>query len=137
MALGTLALLGERERLHTELAAGREALHRLDEQLAAADAARAQLHSAYELAQHTLREQELRWQQLREAWSLREGQRQERLQRLGQLGKSWPGSTRSRLRRRSGWRRPGSGLSRMKRPPGELQEQGRYSPRRCCSPRSR
>ncbi|MCR6554630.1 chromosome segregation protein SMC, partial [Aeromonas sp. CPF2-S1] len=86
MALGTLALLGERERLHTELAAGREAQHRLDEQLAAADAARAQQHGAHELAQRTLREQELRWQQLREAWSLQQGQRQERLQRLGQLG---------------------------------------------------
>ncbi|MBP0603010.1 AAA family ATPase [Aeromonas sanarellii] len=85
-ALGTLALLGERERLHTEQAAGREALHRLDEQLAEADGTRAQLHGAVELAQRTLREQEQRWQQLREAWSLREGQRQERLQRLGQLG---------------------------------------------------
>ncbi len=86
MALGTLALLGERERLHTEQSAGREALRRLDEQLAAADATRAQLHGAHELAQRTLREQEQQWQQLREAWSLREGQRQERLQRLGQLG---------------------------------------------------
>ncbi|KHA54307.1 chromosome segregation protein SMC, partial [Aeromonas hydrophila] len=86
MALGTLALLGERERLHTEQSASREALRRLDEQLAAADATRAQLHGAHELAQRTLREQEQQWQQLREAWSLREGQRQERLQRLGQLG---------------------------------------------------
>ena len=86
MALGTLALLGERERLHSELIAGREALRRLDEQLAAADAARAQLHGAHELAQRTLREQEQQWQQLREAWSLQEGQRQARMQRLGQLG---------------------------------------------------
>ncbi|WP_412841912.1 hypothetical protein, partial [Aeromonas dhakensis] len=40
----------------------------------------------HELAQRTLREQEQQWQQLREAWSLCEGQRQARLQRLGQLG---------------------------------------------------
>ncbi|MUG29134.1 AAA family ATPase [Aeromonas salmonicida] len=85
-ALGTLALLGERERLHTELAAGQQALGLLDEQLGTVDAARAQLHSAFELSQRTVREQEQLWQQLREAWSLREGQRQERLQRLGQLG---------------------------------------------------
>ncbi|TFF76055.1 chromosome segregation protein SMC [Aeromonas taiwanensis] len=85
-ALGTLALLGERERLHTEQAAGRQTLTQLDRQLAEADATRAQLHGAHELAQRTLREQELQWQQLREAWSLQEGQRQARMQRLGQLG---------------------------------------------------
>lgn len=85
-ALGTLALLGERERLHTELAASQQALVQLDAQLGAADAKRAQLHAAFELAQRTLRERELQWQQLREAWSLQQGQRQERLQRLGLLG---------------------------------------------------
>ncbi|WP_421271010.1 AAA family ATPase [Aeromonas taiwanensis] len=85
-ALGTLALLGERERLHTEQAAGRQTLAQLDRQLAEADATRAQLHGAHELAQRTLREQEQQWQQLREAWSLQEGQRQARMQRLGQLG---------------------------------------------------
>lgn len=85
-ALGTLALLGERERLHTELAASQQALVQLDAQLGAADAMRAQLHAAFELGQRTLRERELQWQQLREAWSLQQGQRQERLQRLGLLG---------------------------------------------------
>ncbi|MGY3930148.1 chromosome segregation protein SMC [Aeromonas encheleia] len=85
-ALGTLALLGERERLHTELAASQQALVQLDAQLGAADAKRAQLHAAFELAKRTLRERELQWQQLREAWSLQQGQRQERLQRLGLLG---------------------------------------------------
>ena len=85
-ALGTLALLGERERLHTELAASQQALVQLDAQLGAADATRAQLHAAFELAQRTLREREQQWQQLREAWSLQQGQRQERLQRLGLLG---------------------------------------------------
>ena len=85
-ALGTLALLGERERLHTELAASQQALVQLDAQLGAADAKRAQLHAAFELAQRTLREREQQWQQLREAWSLQQGQRQERLQRLGLLG---------------------------------------------------
>ncbi|MGU5715392.1 AAA family ATPase [Aeromonas taiwanensis] len=85
-ALGTLALLGERERLHTEQAASRQTQVQLDRQLAEADATRAQLHGAHELAQRTLREQELQWQQLREAWSLQEGQRQARMQRLGQLG---------------------------------------------------
>ncbi|MBV7597595.1 AAA family ATPase [Aeromonas sp. sia0103] len=85
-ALGTLALLGERERLHTELAASQQALVQLDAQLGAADAKRAQLHAAFELAQRTLRERELQWQQLREAWSLQQGQRQARLQRLGLLG---------------------------------------------------
>ncbi|WP_421280384.1 AAA family ATPase [Aeromonas taiwanensis] len=85
-ALGTLALLGERERLHSEQAASRQTLAQLDRQLAEADATRAQLHGAHELAQRTLREQEQQWQQLREAWSLQEGQRQARMQRLGQLG---------------------------------------------------
>ncbi|MFQ2550394.1 AAA family ATPase [Aeromonas caviae] len=85
-ALGTLALLGERERLHTEQAASRQTQVQLDRQLAEADATRAQLHGAHELAQRTLREQEQQWQQLREAWSLQEGQRQARMQRLGQLG---------------------------------------------------
>lgn len=85
-ALGTLALLGERERLHTELTAGERALVQLDAQLKAADADRAHLHSACEASQRTLREQEPQWQQLREAWSLQQGQRQERLLRLGQLG---------------------------------------------------
>ncbi|MBV7414589.1 AAA family ATPase [Aeromonas sp. sif2433] len=85
-ALGTLALLGERERLHTELAASQQALVQLDAQLGAADATRAQLHAAFELAKRTLREREQQWQQLREAWSLQQGQRQERLQRLGLLG---------------------------------------------------
>ncbi|MCH7371681.1 AAA family ATPase [Aeromonas sp. MR16] len=84
--LGTLALLGERERLHTELAAGQQALVQLNEQLREADAERARQQEAHELSQRTLREQEQRWQQLREAWSLQEGQRQARLQRLGQLG---------------------------------------------------
>ncbi|MFC5704983.1 AAA family ATPase [Aeromonas eucrenophila] len=85
-ALGTLALLGERERLHTELAAGQQALGQLNEQLRTADAERARLLGAHELSQRDVREQEQRWQQLREAWSLQEGQRQARLQRLGQLG---------------------------------------------------
>lgn len=85
-ALGTLALLGEREWLHTELTAGEQALVQLDAQLKAADADRAHLHSAFEASQRTLREQEQQWQQLREAWSLQQGQRQERLLRLGQLG---------------------------------------------------
>lgn len=85
-ALGTLALLGERERLHRELAASQQALSQGDAQLSAADAERAQLHSAMELSQRQLRQQEQQWQQLREAWSLQQGQRQERLQRLGLLG---------------------------------------------------
>lgn len=85
-ALGTMALLGERERLHTEQERVAAGLAQLTEQLAAADAGRAQLISAQELSQRTLREQEQKWQQLREAWSLQQGQRQERLQRLGQLG---------------------------------------------------
>ncbi|PKQ81013.1 chromosome segregation protein SMC [Aeromonas sobria] len=85
-ALGTLALLGERERLHTEQERVAAGLAQLAEQLVAADARRAQHASAQELSQRTLREQEQKWQQLREAWSLQQGQRQERLQRLGQLG---------------------------------------------------
>lgn len=85
-ALGTLALLGERERLHTELAAGEQALARLDARLSGADGERAQLHDACEASQRALREQEQQWQQLREAWSQQQGQRQERLLRLGQLG---------------------------------------------------
>ncbi|WP_349921405.1 AAA family ATPase [Aeromonas veronii] len=85
-ALGTLALLGERERLHTELNASRQALAHLDEELRTRDGTRASLHSALELSQRRLREQEQEWQQLREAWSLQEGQRQARLQRLGLLG---------------------------------------------------
>jgi chromosome segregation protein len=137
MALGTLALLGERERLHTELAAGREALHRLDEQLVAADAARAQQHGAHELAQRTLREQELQWQQLREAWSLREGQRQERLQRLGQLGEELARLDKEQAEEAQRLASAGERLEQDEAALGELQEQGRYSPRRCCSPRSR
>ncbi|WP_303844323.1 AAA family ATPase [Aeromonas sobria] len=85
-ALGTMALLGERERLHTEQERVAAGLAQLTEQLVAADARRAQHASAQELSQRTLREQEQKWQQLREAWSLQQGQRQERLQRLGQLG---------------------------------------------------
>ncbi|HDN9005841.1 TPA: AAA family ATPase [Aeromonas veronii] len=85
-ALGTMALLGEREWLHTEQEKVAAGLAQLSEQLVAADARRAQLASAQELSQRTLREQEQKWQQLREAWSLQQGQRQERLQRLGQLG---------------------------------------------------
>ncbi|MGL5498228.1 MAG: AAA family ATPase [Aeromonas sobria] len=85
-ALGTMALLGERERLHTEQESVAAGLTQLAEQLVAADARRAQHASAQELSQRTLREQEQKWQQLREAWSLQQGQRQERLQRLGQLG---------------------------------------------------
>ncbi|MFM4824966.1 AAA family ATPase [Aeromonas bivalvium] len=85
-ALGTLALLGERERLHTELAAGEQALARLNAELGGADGDRAQLHGAVEASQRALREQEQQWQQLREAWSQQQGQRQERLLRLGQLG---------------------------------------------------
>ncbi|MGL5775068.1 MAG: chromosome segregation protein SMC, partial [Aeromonas veronii] len=85
-ALGTMALLGERERLHTEQERVAAGLAQLSEQLVAADARRAQLASAQALSQRTLREQEQKWQQLREAWSLQQGQRQERLQRLGQLG---------------------------------------------------
>lgn len=81
-----MALLGERERLHTEQEKVAAGLAQLTEQLVAADARRAQLASAQELSQRTLREQEQKWQQLREAWSLQQGQRQERLQRLGQLG---------------------------------------------------
>lgn len=83
--LGTLALLGERERLHTEQSTAMAHLARLAEQLTAAEAGRARLSSAQELSQRTLREQEQKWQQLREAWSLQQGQRQERMQRLGQL----------------------------------------------------
>lgn len=124
MALGTLALLGERERLHTEQSAGREALRRLDEQLAAADAARAQLHSAHELAQRTLREQEQRWQQLREAWSLREGQRQERLQRLGQLGEELARLAQEQAEEAQRLASAGERLEQGEAALGELQEQG-------------
>ncbi|WAF94979.1 AAA family ATPase [Aeromonas sp. BC14] len=124
MALGTLALLGERERLHTEQSAGREALRRLDEQLAAADAARAQLHSAHELAQRTLREQEQRWQQLREAWSLREGQRQERLQRLGQLGEELIRLDQEQAEEAQRLASAGERLEQGEAALGELQEQG-------------
>ncbi|MCR6551103.1 chromosome segregation protein SMC, partial [Aeromonas sp. CPF2-S1] len=66
-ALGTMALLGERERLHTEQEKVAVGLAQLSEQLVAADARRAQLASAQELSQRTLREQEQKRQQLREA----------------------------------------------------------------------
>ncbi|MGL4714616.1 MAG: AAA family ATPase, partial [Aeromonas sp.] len=85
-ALGTMALLGERERLHAELGKVVVDLAQLVEQLLAADSQRAHCSSAQELSQRTLREQEQKWQQLREAWSQQQGQRQARLQRLGQLG---------------------------------------------------
>ncbi|QXC39771.1 AAA family ATPase [Aeromonas jandaei] len=85
-ALGTMALLGERERLHTEQRAVADALAQLSELMAAADERRARIVNAQELSQRTLRGQEQKWQQLREAWSLQQGQRQERLLRLGQLG---------------------------------------------------
>lgn len=124
MALGTLALLGERERLHTEQAAGRQALRRRDEQLAAADATRAQLHGAHELAQRTLREQELQWQQLREAWSLREGQRQERLQRLGQLGEELTRLAHEQAEEAERLASAGERLEQGEAALGELQEQG-------------
>ncbi|MEL1220628.1 AAA family ATPase [Aeromonas hydrophila] len=124
MALGTLALLGERERLHTEQAAGREALRRLDEQLAAADATRAQLHGAHEQAQRTLREQEQQWQQLREAWSLREGQRQERLQRLGQLGEELIRLDQELAEEAQRLASAGERLEQGEAALGELQEQG-------------
>ncbi len=124
MALGTLALLGERERLHTEQVAGREALRRLDEQLAAADATRAQLHGAHELAQRTLREQEQQWQQLREAWSLREGQRQERLQRLGQLGEELTRLAQEQAEEAQRLASAGERLEQGEAALGELQEQG-------------
>lgn len=124
MALGTLALLGERERLHTEQSAGREALRRLDEPLAAADATRAQLHGAHELAQRTLREQEQQWQQLREAWSLREGQRQERLQRLGQLGEELTRLAQEQAEEAQRLASAGERLEQGEAALGELQEQG-------------
>ncbi|MFM5071924.1 AAA family ATPase [Aeromonas hydrophila] len=124
MALGTLALLGERERLHTELVAGREVLRRLDEQLAAADATRAQLYGAHELAQRTLREQEQQWQQLREAWSLREGQRQERLQRLGQLGEELIRLDQEQAEEAERLASVGERLEQGEAALGELQEQG-------------
>ncbi|WP_256745017.1 AAA family ATPase, partial [Aeromonas hydrophila] len=124
MALGTLALLGERERLHTEQVAGRQALRRLDEQLAAADATRAQLHGAHELAQRTLREQEQQWQQLREAWSLREGQRQERLQRLGQLGEELTRLAQEQAEEAERLASAGERLEQGEAALGELQEQG-------------
>ncbi|WPC70689.1 AAA family ATPase [Aeromonas hydrophila] len=124
MALGTLALLGERERLHTEQVAGREALRRLDEQLAAADATRAQLHGAHELAQRTLREQEQQWQQLREAWSLREGQRQERLQRLGQLGEELTRLAQEQAEEAERLASAGERLEQGEAALGDLQEQG-------------
>ncbi|MFM5112709.1 AAA family ATPase [Aeromonas hydrophila] len=124
MALGTLALLGERERLHTEQSASREALRRLDELLAAADATRAQLHGAHELAQRTLREQEQQWQQLREAWSLREGQRQERLQRLGQLGEELTRLAQEQAEEAQRLASAGERLEQGEAALGELQEQG-------------
>ncbi|MDX7778023.1 AAA family ATPase [Aeromonas hydrophila] len=124
MALGTLALLGERERLHTEQAAGREALRRRDEQLAAADATRAQLHGAHEQALRTLREQEQQWQQLREAWSLREGQRQERLQRLGQLGEELTRLAQEQAEEAQRLASAGERLEQGEAALGELQEQG-------------
>ncbi len=124
MALGTLALLGERERLHTEQVAGREALRRLDEQLAAADATRAQLHGAHEQALRTLREQEQQWQQLREAWSLREGQRQERLQRLGQLGEELTRLAQEQAEEAERLASAGERLEQGEAALGELQEQG-------------
>ncbi|WP_324015024.1 AAA family ATPase [Aeromonas hydrophila] len=124
MAIGTLALLGERERLHTEQSASREALRRLDEQLAAADATRAQLHGAHELAQRTLREQEQQWQQLREAWSLREGQRQERLQRLGQLGEELIRLDQEQAEEAQRLASAGERLEQGEAALGELQEQG-------------
>lgn len=85
-ALGTLALLGERERLQTELATGRQELTDLLAQLSAAEATRAQLQYAHEQGQREVLELERQWQQLREAWSLQEGQRQARLQRQVLLG---------------------------------------------------
>ncbi|BBG86124.1 chromosome partition protein Smc [Aeromonas hydrophila] len=124
MALGTLALLGERERLHTEQVAGREVLRRLDEQLAAADATRAQLHGAHEQALRTLREQEQQWQQLREAWSLREGQRQERLQRLGQLGEELIRLDQVQAEEAERLASAGERLEQGEAALGELQEQG-------------
>ncbi|MCS3766352.1 chromosome segregation protein [Aeromonas hydrophila] len=124
MALGTLALLGERERLHTEQSASRGALRRRDEQLTAADATRAQLHGAHELAQRTLREQEQQWQQLREAWSLREGQRQERLQRLGQLGEELARLAQEQAEEAQRLASAGERLEQGEAALGELQEQG-------------
>ncbi|WP_323971225.1 AAA family ATPase [Aeromonas hydrophila] len=124
MALGTLAQLGERERLHTEQSASREALRRLDEQLTAADATRAQLHGAHELAQRTLREQEQQWQQLREAWSLREGQRQERLQRLGQLGEELARLAQEQAEEAERLASAGERFEQGEAALGELQEQG-------------
>ncbi|APJ14481.1 TPA: AAA family ATPase [Aeromonas hydrophila] len=124
MALGTLALLGERERLHTEQVAGREALRRRDEQLAAADATRAQLHGAHGQALRTLREQEQQWQQLREAWSLREGQRQERLQRLGQLVEELIRLDQDQAEEAKRLASAGERLEQGEAALGELQEQG-------------
>lgn len=124
MALGTLALLGERERLHTEQSASRQALRRLDEQLAAADATRVQLHGAHELAQRTLRKQEQQWQQLREAWSLREGQRQERLLRLGQLGEELARLAQEQAEEAQRLASAGERLEQGEAALGELQEQG-------------
>lgn len=123
-ALGTLALLGERERLHTELTAGRQALAQLDGQLTEADAARAQLHGAHEQSQRALREQEQRWQQLREAWSLREGQRQARLQRLGQLGEELIRLDREQADEAQRLAQAGARLELDEARLAELQEQG-------------
>ncbi|PJG58407.1 chromosome segregation protein SMC, partial [Aeromonas cavernicola] len=54
-------------------------------QQAQADATRLACASAHEQLQRALAQQQQQWQQLRETWSVREGQRQERAQRLGQL----------------------------------------------------
>ena len=101
-----------------------QALVQLDAQLKAADADRAHLHSAFEASQRTLREQELRWQQLREAWSLREGQRQERLQRLGQLGEELARLDKEQAEEAQRLASAGERLEQDEAALGELQEQG-------------
>ncbi|MGL5294194.1 MAG: AAA family ATPase [Aeromonas sp.] len=84
-ALGTMALLEERERLQGEQQAASTALAQVSEQLSAAQIVREQQISAQELSQQTLREQQQKWQQLRESWSQQQGQRQAQQQRLSQL----------------------------------------------------
>jgi chromosome segregation protein len=85
-ALGPLALQGERERLHQERSQADGERRRLISALQEADRLRVQQQASHEAQSRMLAEQELNWQRQREAWSQQQGQRQERLLRLGQLG---------------------------------------------------
>ena len=137
MALGTLALLGERERLHTELAAGREALTDSTSSLSPPMQRGPSSMERMSWLSAPCASRSSSGSNCAKPGVCARGSARSACSAWASWGKSWPGWTRSRLRRRSDWRRPGSGLSRMKRPLASCRSRGSYSPRRCCSPRSR